>query len=99
MLPTSTRLYKEKENGPHLQRGWEVKFETSDPNILKNIGIAIGWLMCNRQGLSVFIHPVTWKEGDHLEELTAHKHYAFFLGNLPELDLSFFEKKIEVESL
>lgn len=99
MLPTSTRLYKEKENGPHLQRGWEVKFETSDPNILKNIGIAMGWLMCNRQGLSVFIHPVTWEEGDHLEELNAHKNYAFFLGNLPELDLSFFEKKIEVESL
>lgn len=98
-IPTSTRLYKEKENGPHLQRGWEVKFETRDPNILQDIGIAIAWLMCNRQGLSVFFHPVTWEEGDPLEELNAHKHYAFFLGDLPALDLSFFEKKSEVESI
>ena len=94
LTPTSTRLYGPGENGPHVQGGWEVKFETPDKTILTRIGIAIAWLMCNRHGLSVFMHPVTWHEGDFPEELKAHKQYAFFLGQLPELDLSFFEKKI-----
>ena len=87
-------IYKERENGPHLQRGWEVKFETPNQSILKNIGIAIGWLMCNRQGLPLFIHPVTWQEGDHKEELNAHQNYAFFIDKLPELWLDFFSNKI-----
>lgn len=90
LRPTSTRLYGPRENGPHILRGWEVKFETSDKSILSRIGIAIGWLMCNRQGLSVFMHPVTWQEGNNQEELNAHKSYSFFLGNLPDLDLNFF---------
>lgn len=94
LRPTSTRLYEPRENGPHVQRGWEVKFETQDKNILERIGIAIAWLMCNRQGFSIFMHPVTWQEGDHIEELKAHKEYSFFLGELPELDLSFFSNKI-----
>ncbi len=94
LIPTSTRLYAPRENGPHILQGWEVKFETPDENILSRIGIAIAWLMCNRNGLSVFMHPVTWQEGDFQEELKAHKEYAFFLGQLPELDLNFFEKKI-----
>ncbi|MHB1946956.1 MAG: DOPA 4,5-dioxygenase family protein [Gammaproteobacteria bacterium] len=94
LYPTSTRIYAAGENGPHLWQGWEVKFETSDPMILTHIGIAIGWLMCNRKGLSVFMHPVTWEEGDHIEELKAHKEYSFFLGEQVPLDLSFFSNKI-----
>lgn len=94
LRPTSTRLYGPRENGPHVLGGWEIKFETRDKNILMKIGVAIAWLMCNRQGLSVFMHPVTWEEGNHREELKAHKEYAFFLGYLPELDLRFFSNKI-----
>lgn len=94
LRPTSTRLYGPRENGPHILGGWEVKFETSDKTILARIGIAIGWLMCNRQGLSVFIHPVTWEEGNYREELKAHKEYSFFLGYMPELNLRFFSDKI-----
>lgn len=94
LRPTSTRLYGQRENGPHLQRGWEVKFETQDKTILARIGVAVAWLMCNRQGLSIFMHPVTWEEGDHREELKAHDKYAFFIGDLPELDLSFFSNKM-----
>ncbi|KTD31192.1 Dopa 4,5-dioxygenase family [Legionella moravica] len=94
LRPTSTRLYAPYENGPHVLGGWEVKFETSDPSILSKIGIPIGWLMCNRQGLSVFIHPVTWREGDHEEELKAHEQYSFFLGFMPDLELEFFSNKI-----
>lgn len=96
LRPSSTRIYSAGENGPHVQGGWEVKFELRDKLILAKIGIAIAWLMCNRQGLSVFMHPVTWEEGDYQEEHKAHKEYAFFLGELPELDLSFFTNKFEV---
>lgn len=95
MRPTSTCFYKPRENGPHILGGWEVKFEISDSTILEKIGIPIAWLMCNRQGLSVFMHPVSWHEGDHREELKAHKEYSFFLGQMPELDLSFFSNKIK----
>ena len=95
LRPSSTRLYGPGENGPHIQQGWEVKFETQDKRILQKIGIAIGWLMCNRQHLSVFIHPVTWEEGDHPTEFKAHAEYSMFIGDLPPLDLNFFKKKFE----
>ncbi|GJM06792.1 MAG: hypothetical protein DHS20C10_05260 [marine bacterium B5-7] len=96
--PSSTRLYDPRENGPHEQRGWEVKFETENKIILEQIGIAVAWLMCNRKGLSIFMHPVTWEEGDYSEEHKAHDKYSFFIGDLPTLDLSFFSDKIENEA-
>lgn len=99
LRPSSTRIYGIRENGPHIQGGWEVKFESRDKAILHNIGIAIAWLMCNRQGLSIFMHPVTWEEGNYREEHKAHKEYAFFLGELPALDLSFFTKKFKDQTL
>lgn len=98
LRPTSTRFYAPRENGPHVEGGWEVKFEQRDPMTLKIIGIAIGWLMCNRQDLPVFIHPVTWEEGDHEEEIRAHEEYAFFLGELVDLDLDFFRKELTEET-
>jgi len=94
LRPTSTRSYGPRENGPHVQRGLEVKFETQDKTILERFGIAVAWLMCNRQGLPVFMHPVTWQDGNSREELKAHAQYAMFIGDLPELDLSFFSNKI-----
>ena len=98
LIPSSTRWYAEGENGPHLQRGFEVKFTTNDRNMLARIGIAIGWLMCNRQGLAIFMHPVTWEEGDHTEELYAHQHYSFFIDAMPPLNLGFFSDKIAASS-
>ncbi len=93
LRPSSTRIYDPYENGPHIQSGWEVKFEAANKEILKQIGVAIGWLMCNRQNLSIFTHPVTWIEGDHQSELKAHAEYSMFIGELPLLDLNFFRKK------
>lgn len=92
LRPSSTRLYGPGENGPHVQGGWEVKFDMSNKQILKQIGVAIGWLMCNRHHLTIFTHPVTWIEDDHAEELKAHAEYSMFMGELPELDLNFFRK-------
>jgi len=95
LTPTSTRIYEPKENGPHVRGGWEVKFRRSGCTMLRDIGIAIGWLMCNRQGLSVFAHPETWQDGDIKEELLAHEKYAFFIGKAPILDLRFFSDQIK----
>eukprot|EP00386_Alphamonas_edax_P005456 GDKI01017580.1.p2 GENE.GDKI01017580.1~~GDKI01017580.1.p2 ORF type:complete len:351 (-),score=121.43 GDKI01017580.1:53-1063(-) len=87
---TSTRLYGERDNGPHLSAGWEVKFEMTNSDIVDRIGLAIGWLMCNRQGMNVFMHGVSWEDGDFDEELKAHEQYAFFIGAMPPMDLQFF---------
>jgi aromatic ring-cleaving dioxygenase len=97
LVPTATRIYEPKENGPHVRGGWEAKFRRAGYGMLRDIGIAIGWLMCNRQGLSVFMHPETWLEGDIKEELAAHEKYAFFLGKAPILDLRFFSDQIAPE--
>lgn len=99
LIPTSTRLYGKKENGPHVSSGWEVKFETLDKTIISQIGLAIGWLMCNRQGLSIYTHPVTWDAGDYKEELNAHEKYAMFIGELPPLELDFFRNEIRVQGV
>lgn len=91
--PTSTRLYGPRENGPHINGGWEIKFERRDESPFEHIGIVVGWLMVNRGDLPVFMHPVTWEEGDSEEEIKAHQKYSFFLGNETDLDLSFFDGK------
>lgn len=94
LRPTSTRLYGERENGPHLQAGWEVKFETREETV-DRIGLGIGWLMCNRHDMTVFMHGVSWEEGDYKEELRAHEEYAFFMGDMPPMDFGFFTRLME----
>jgi aromatic ring-cleaving dioxygenase len=96
LRPTSTRLYDERENGPHVQRGWEIKFEYRDPTYnIQALGVAIGWLICNRRGFNVFAHCVTWEEGDISEEVLAHQEYSFFLGDQVPLDLAFFQRSMK----
>lgn len=95
MRPSRTRIYEAFDNGPHIRKGWEVKFEGKGLHILKQFGIAVGWLMCNRQGLPIFAHPVTWEHGNRNEELNAHENYAMFIGNLPPLNLNFFKDQIK----
>lgn len=87
---TSHSIYKAKENGPHLFAGWEVKFEREDKTVFFDFGHALGWLMCNRQSMPIFSHPVTWKSGETIKEYEAHEQFAFFIDKLPPLDLSFF---------
>lgn len=103
LVPTSTTTYEAGKNGPHILAGWEVKFETANPDVMKVVGKAIGWLMLNRMDLPVFIHPVTWKEGDVEAEVKAHQDFGMSLGKQPPLDLGFFTKsennKMRVENV
>lgn len=89
--PNSTRIYGPKENGPHLMAGWEVKFEYRNADqAFFGLGVAVAWLLCNRGTLPIFAHPVTWEEGNFVEELKAHSDYSFFVGDQAPLDLGFF---------
>ncbi len=56
LRPSSTRIYDPYENGPHIQSGWEVKFEAANKEILKQIGVAIGWLMCSGKAEPFYIY-------------------------------------------
>ena len=97
--PSSTRVYGARENGPHLNAGWEIKFEYRgefDINVA-GFGLAMAWLVCNHAHLPVFAHGVTWEEGQLHEELRAHMDVCCFIGGKegpPPLRLAFFEDLI-----
>ncbi|HXF28492.1 MAG TPA: DOPA 4,5-dioxygenase family protein [Chlamydiales bacterium] len=90
IVPTDAQIHND-ENGPHILPGWEVTFETANPDVVKTLGKAIGYLMLNREDLAVLIHPVTWKEGDAAAMIKAHSAYAMHIGEKKApLNLSFF---------
>ena len=48
--------------GPHLRSMYQVAFQTSE------FARFVPWLMLNRQGLDVLIHPLTESAGHDLEQ-------------------------------
>ena len=65
--------------GPHPRPMFQVAF---DGELLPEL---LPWLILNRDGCSVLIHPET---GD---DLTDHTHNAMWLGEPQELDTSVFK--------
>ncbi|MCB1365460.1 MAG: DOPA 4,5-dioxygenase family protein [Rhodobacteraceae bacterium] len=65
--------------GPHPRASCQLAF---GPDALADV---LGWLMLNRAGLTVFVHPET---GD---ELADHRDRAIWMGEMPALDLSVFD--------
>ena len=74
----SIGTFHQKNVGPHPR--WSVQLSI-DRN---KFGRCIPWLMKNRQGLTVFIHPNT---GDDLKDHTDH---AIWMGEMLELNLEIF---------
>lgn len=99
IVPSGTVTYEASKDSPHVLAGWLVKFESPNPDVMKVVGRAIGWLMLNRQELPVFIHPITWKDGDVEAEVKAHKDYIMCLGNKPPLDLEFFKRDAQLKTV
>lgn len=66
--------------GPHPQSMYQVAFATSE------FARLVPWLMLNREGLSILVHPET---GDDLED---HAHSALWLGRPLALDLEFLRR-------
>jgi aromatic ring-cleaving dioxygenase len=70
-----------KNIGPHLQPMWEADF-TNSTNFYEDFGKVTIWLMLNRNGHSVLIHPHT---GDSFMDHTTH---AIWLGDKLPLDFN-----------
>lgn len=69
-----------KPVGPHPRWSCQLAFPSDG---FREI---VPWLMLNRSGLTVFVHPET---GDHLAD---HRDHAIWMGEMPALDLSIFDK-------
>ena len=65
--------------GPHPRWSYQVAFA---PDALADV---LSWLMLNRQGLTVLVHPLT---GDDLAD---HRDHPLWLGERLDLDLSALE--------
>lgn len=73
--------WHEKPVGPHPRWSYQVAFK---PAVFAQI---VPWLMLNRRGLTIFLHPNT---GDGLAD---HRDNPTWMGEMLELDLSIFGPK------
>jgi DOPA 4,5-dioxygenase len=73
--------WHEKPVGPHPRWSYQIAFKPSEFDKI------VPWLMLNRAGLQIFLHPNT---GDDLADHTAH---VSWLGPSIELNTAMFEKK------
>jgi DOPA 4,5-dioxygenase len=70
----------ERPVGPHPDWSCQLAFPP------EKFGQVVPWLMLNRAGLIVFVHPET---GDELQDHTEH---ALWMGEVRPLDTSIFNK-------
>lgn len=68
----------EKNVGPHPRWSFQVAFFPDDFSEIVN------WLMINRNGLTIFLHPQT---GD---DLIDHRDYPLWMGEMLPLKLDIF---------
>ncbi len=73
--------WHEKMVGPHPRWSYQVKFGT---DLFAEL---VPWLMLNRRGLTVFLHPNTSKD------LEDHRDWPVWMGETLPLNLSIFENK------
>ena len=71
--------WHEKEVGPHPRWSYQVKFE---PHQFAEL---VPWLMLNRRGLTIFLHPNT---GNDLED---HRDRSTWMGAILPLKLDIFD--------
>ncbi|MFJ4144846.1 DOPA 4,5-dioxygenase family protein [Pseudomonas sp. NPDC089734] len=69
----------ERRVGPHPDWSCQLAFGHSQ------FADVVLWLACNRNGLTVFLHPLT---GD---ELADHTEHAIWMGEIRPLDVSIFK--------
>ena len=77
--------WHEKLVGPHPCWSYQITF---DPPVLDDL---VPWLMVNREGLTVFLHPNT---GDDLADHTDH---VAWLGASASLNIEFFGNREKAE--
>lgn len=72
--------WHDKPIGPHSKSMYQVAFS---PNLF---GELVPWLMLNREGLDILVHPET---GDDVADHTDH---SLWLGNKLELNIEFLRR-------
>ena len=72
--------WHEKMIGPHPCWSYQISFQ---PKVLE---VLIPWLMINREGLRIFLHPNT---GD---EIADHTDHVAWLGPSTDLNVEFFKR-------
>lgn len=72
------------ERSPHPKPMWEVDFKQQD-HLFEKMGLAITWLMLNRERLSVLVHPNTDKRTRE-SKIRDHTIYTLWMG--PSVDLN-----------
>lgn len=75
-FPLKMGRVHEKPVGPHPDWSCQLAFKAS------LFAEVIPWLLLNRQGLVVFIHPITG------QDLIDHRDRAMWMGDVRPLDLS-----------
>lgn len=73
--------WHERTVGPHPRWSYQIAFKAALFDSL------VPWLMLNREGLTIFLHPNT---GDDLAD---HRDHPLWMGELLELNLGMFERK------
>ncbi|CAF3530916.1 unnamed protein product [Rotaria socialis] len=112
--PTFSFLYDtppDFEGGPHKGPMWTVQLMGINPardviqdggneKAVRQFGVALSWLMLNRNGLKILVHPnVAMPFGEVQLEKVDHTDYALWMGAvdpLPkEFELEFFDRLLE----
>ena len=75
---TVGRMHR-KPVGPHPEWSCQLAFENEEFSKL------IPWLILNRKGLTVFIHPLTQ------DDLKDHTDFALWMGSIEPLKLDIFQ--------
>lgn len=79
-FPVQLGRWHDQPIGPHPQAMYQVAF-TPD-----QLGAVVPWLMLNREGLDVLVHPET---GDHVAD---HTESALWLGNKLPVNVAFLRR-------
>ncbi|HEY9742370.1 MAG TPA: DOPA 4,5-dioxygenase family protein, partial [Coleofasciculaceae cyanobacterium] len=79
--------WHDKPIGPHSKAMYQVAFS---PNLF---GELVPWLMLNREGLDILVHPET---GDDVADHTDH---SLWLGNKLELNIEFLRRVSTIQPI
>ena len=77
--------------GPWPTSMWQILLRNPDPAAIeRDLGRCVAWMMINRGGLSVMIHPNTTRDGEFGGGHADHSQYMLWMGAPQVLKLQIF---------
>jgi aromatic ring-cleaving dioxygenase len=91
-IPHQRAIIFERPVGPWPTPMWQIllRGETATRDLERDLGKCLAWLMINRRGFSVMVHPNTLTVGEFGGGYMDHKEYATWIGPSMELKLDIF---------